>query len=128
LESIAFEPEKAYLFSADPRWIPGNIDLRDPLVPLDVVHARVSEQGLEKVGAILINFQCLPPFSSNDRLHSLIGGEDDIACRTFSYHWFSFARCLKLGFPGDYFPNTKNLCAIIGKTRLHSNEKKDHCE
>jgi|WetSurMetagenome_2_1015567.scaffolds.fasta_scaffold07222_4 hypothetical protein len=49
VKSIFVEPERTYLFSADPCWMPAYVDLRDPSVALEAAHARVCAHGFHRV-------------------------------------------------------------------------------
>src|ERR1041385_7666237 len=92
-----------------PGWIPGNVDLGDPLVAFQAIHSSIGKHGTEQDGELLVRFARFTPFAFEHGHHSGLRRHDDIARRVLAETGAAVPAVLKLRLARNELPNTNEL-------------------
>src|ERR1043165_1599825 len=76
LQSVAVELEKPRLFGADPFWIPGHFDLRNPLVSFNAISPGIGDECVQQPSSLLVVRRRLTQISSDNKECPPFPGED----------------------------------------------------
>src|ERR1044071_10525193 len=112
-----------------PGWIPGNVDLGDPLVAFQAIHDALPIYGTEQDGELLVRFARFTPFAFEHGHHSGLRRHDDMARRVLAETGAAVPAVLKLRLARNELPNTNELCTIVSDRRLGGEQtRKEQCD
>ena len=85
IKPVALYFESAYLFSADPRRVPCNINFCNQLIAFQPIHAGVRNHAVQQLGFFLFGFGRLTSFTRENEKNPPFRSEENIASGGFPH-------------------------------------------